>query len=893
MTISTFMGLETGKRAIMTSRNTLDVTAHNIANANTDGYTRQRAELVATSAFAAPGMPGIASAGQIGTGVETHQIKRIKMDFFDKRVQNETQRHAKHSNVYQNLSQVELLLNEPSENGLRSTMDKFWQSTMDLSNDPESPAARQVVVETGIALSNSFSQMYEEMTTLRNNLDEEIIARVGETNRLVEEIGGLNEKIAGVKNIGKNPNDLLDRRDLLLDNLAELVNIDTTYKGVDDELVVSVNGKPIIQGSHYSKLEAVENRDNEDLVDVRWEKDFVPLSSDSDIVTVFANSSVRNQSHTIDVKDMARSHILKGPNRLAYSERSLNNIENNPEITTGYFEVNDKKIWIDADEDNLLDVVSYINESQAGVVAEIDDNRLVFNAADSGEDNTVVLKSGTSNFLREMGMTNSFESQNSYFEKNVGLGLNGSFSLDGAEITVATTDTLEDIVENINKEDTDARAYIEETNQGTYKMVLESDNGNYNFTIDDTDDLLTGTTDNEFGFDFGDEFAGFESGQGIINGYLMSDNEVQDQFEKGLARNQDSEFELEVNSGSVTINIDQDRDSLALIAEDINGQIASAGPPVEDEISAEIVQDAENNFRLLFKAADGEEIGINNISGNILENLGLREGTYNQKGPVSYDAQTALYNFNGIDRNSQSNRVEDIVPGVNVVLRGEGQANVEVRQTLNGGKLKGLLESRDEVVSKYMRDIDELAYSLMKEVNDVHYTGFGTDGKSQRSFFEIYNGAVDGYPEIASARSMRVNDEIQNNVNALAAAGRDTENTNHKGLPVSEGIGSGENALRISDLKFKQTMLNETATFNEYFNHVIADIGTKAHESSRVVDNQEVLLSRLEDMRQQVSGVSLDEEMSNMVRFQHAYNAGARVISTMDKMLETVISLGR
>ncbi len=885
MAISTFMGLEVGKRALSVSRVGLDVTAHNIANANTEGYTRQRAEQIASSAYAAPSMFASAYPGQIGTGVEIFQIQRIKLDFFDNRIQHETQQHNRYKNLYQNLQQVELLLNEPSDNGIRSVMDKFWQSMMDLSNDPETPATRRVVIENGIALSNSFSQMTDEMTTLRDNLNTEIIHRVGETNRLVEEIAELNKKIASIKNMNDNPNDLLDRRDLLLGKLSELINIESTYKGTDDELVVSVNGRPIIQGQYYNKLVAIENRDNEDMVDVRWEKDYTPLSSNENILTVFANSSASNQSHTVNVFQLARKHIVNGTKDLTHIERPLNFVENNQNITTGFFEVNGTKIYVDAQKDSLKDVVDYINASSSGVIAKINENRVELIATNSGEDSTIVLKSGTSNFLSEMGLTSSYESGGQYIEKNQALGLNGTFSLNGQLITISGSDTLENVADIINKANIDVHALIRETDSGTYRLVIESNNGNYNYTLDDMGSgILSGA--GGFDFNFGDSIP---AGGEVTNGFAVSHTQVDDIYKRGLTLGVNSSFELEDSSGNiVTINIDDSNDSLALIAEEIENQINLAGA----DLKVEIVKDAEGKSRLFFQSTDGNPMAIRDVSGNIIDNLGITTGTYNQQGPVSFDPENAIFNFNGVNTVYQSNRIEGLIPDITFNIRSAGQANIEVRKTLSGGMLKGLLESRDEVVSKYMRDLDKLAYNFMSEVNQAHFEGFGLDGKSQRAFFDIYTGNIDGYPDIGASRSMKVDRNVQLNVNILAAAARDPFNTAANGLPISEGTGSGNNALLMSNLKFKHTMSEGTATFNQFFNEIISDIGTKANEASRIVNNQELLLMKLENVREQTSGVSLDEEMTNMIKFQHAYNAAARIINTVDQMIQTVISLG-
>jgi len=146
-------------------------------------------------------------------------------------------------------------------------------------------------------------------------------------------------------------------------------------------------------------------------------------------------------------------------------------------------------------------------------------------------------------------------------------------------------------------------------------------------------------------------------------------------------------------------------------------------------------------------------------------------------------------------------------------------------------------------------------------------------------------------PKFNPAGSMAVSDAIIKDVDKIAAAkGIDAGGTGD--YNTSNGVGDGTNALSIASLRHKAAMVDSKTTFNEFYTSIIARIGTQGEETKDRLTNQGTLLKNLENMRQSVSGINLDEEMANMVAFQHGYNAAARVISTIDKMLETVIRLG-
>ena len=146
-------------------------------------------------------------------------------------------------------------------------------------------------------------------------------------------------------------------------------------------------------------------------------------------------------------------------------------------------------------------------------------------------------------------------------------------------------------------------------------------------------------------------------------------------------------------------------------------------------------------------------------------------------------------------------------------------------------------------------------------------------------------------PKFNPAATMAVSDEVLMDVDVIAAAkGKDVGGTGD--YNTTNGIGDGTNALLIAGLRHKTTMVDTKTTFNEFYTALVSRIGSQGEETKNRIENQSLMLKNLENLRQSVSGINLDEEMAAMVAFQHAYNANARMISTIDKMLDTIIRLG-
>jgi flagellar hook-associated protein 1 FlgK len=184
------------------------------------------------------------------------------------------------------------------------------------------------------------------------------------------------------------------------------------------------------------------------------------------------------------------------------------------------------------------------------------------------------------------------------------------------------------------------------------------------------------------------------------------------------------------------------------------------------------------------------------------------------------------------------------------------------------GQLKGLIESRDKIIPSYMEELDLLARTIIEEVNAIHRSGYGLNGTTGVNFFDT---------TLLTAAGIRINPDLASDPARIAAS-------------LSGEEGDNRIALAINDLRDRAVMVNGSTTINDYYNGFVGQLGMEAREARSFTENYELLLNQTENSRQAVQGVSLDEETANMIRYQHAYDAAARVITTIDEALDTVIS---
>jgi flagellar hook-associated protein 1 len=234
MPISSFMGLETSLRGLLAQQRALDVTTHNIANADRAGYTRQEAVMAAAPALAVPGALQTGATGQLGQGVDVQAYRRLRDSFADLQFRAANMSYGDGSARADALDQVDDAFGEPSDTGLNAALSSFFDSWDALAANPESSAARQVVVGTATTLAQAFNALDGRLAALAGNAATEYADAISPNGPVVNaanELQQLNVAIRDAVQGGGSPNDLLDRRDEILDGLSRLGQVSVTDLG--------------------------------------------------------------------------------------------------------------------------------------------------------------------------------------------------------------------------------------------------------------------------------------------------------------------------------------------------------------------------------------------------------------------------------------------------------------------------------------------------------------------------------------------------------------------------------------------------------------------------------------------------------------------------------------
>ncbi len=244
--MSMFSIFEIGKSALLAARRTMDVTSHNVANAATPGYSRQEAVLE----------PIIQQEAPIsGMGVRVSQIRRLRDFFTDSVLRNETANKESYSVQKDVMEQLQVMSGETSDSGLRSAIEGFWSAWQELSIDPGSVPARASLAERGRSLIDMFQHMDGQIESLQADLDANIDVNIQRVNTLSEQVVAMNDEIRRAVARQEPIGDLMDKRDVLLDEITQITGATVTrVNDATQSVKVSIGGFPVVDRDVFYKI---------------------------------------------------------------------------------------------------------------------------------------------------------------------------------------------------------------------------------------------------------------------------------------------------------------------------------------------------------------------------------------------------------------------------------------------------------------------------------------------------------------------------------------------------------------------------------------------------------------------------------------------------------------
>jgi len=461
---SSFAGIEIGKRSLMAQNQSIMTAGHNISNADNEGYSRQRVNLRAFDPLYRPDLTREERPGQVGQGIDVQSVTRIRDELLDIRITAQANLESYWETRDKYYSMLEKLYNEPDDISIRTTMDKFWDSWQELSVYPESQAARQAVVSRGESMVNGVKQRFIGLQGVAAMINGDIEATVKQVNDFSLQIAEINKEIIRSEAMGDYPNDLYDRRDLMVEKLSKLINI-TTDRRDPDEFMVHIDGHILVQGGAARTYDVVPLTDNNGYTKVVW--------ADTQNDAFFAGGSL---GALIELRDVDIRTEVQNLNTVAMNFADLvNDIHRNS-----------------VGANNVTGLDFFIEEPfVANTLGNYDRN------GDGVEDSTYIFRISGSNEL--------------HLQEQTGLAGVMTFSGIGGNVDVPyyATDTVETVINRINDSSSEVKAYLDRNNRLVLKAVTASSPDNPDFVIRHVEDsgfFLTG-------------YAGLLAGSGEENAY--------------------------------------------------------------------------------------------------------------------------------------------------------------------------------------------------------------------------------------------------------------------------------------------------------------------------------------------------------------------------------------
>ena len=383
--------MQIGMSGLLTAQRAMLVAGHNISNANTKGYTRQTALLAAR-------LPAVTSKGSVGQGVELAKIIRQKDAYLNNRLREIASSVNSASTKSQSLRELETLFNETTDSGINNAIASFFESVSGLSQDPESISSRAVLLEKAHTLSAAFNRIPAELDQMKTFIKQNIESKVEDINTLTANLVDVNMQIYALKIKGLDSNDLLDKQELLLQDISSITDITTQFRE-DGTVDVSTGGGSLVTGA--SAIKVYYNEDDNGKITITNSNGMAKyvfkggemkglldlynttvVNYNTKVDTLASNFiSKVNQLHSEGVGLAGGFSAIRASNAVSDVSSALNDAGLPFDMSSGDIymtvtntttgEVTKNKITIDPSSYSLTDVQDAINNSTSGLAGDI------------------------------------------------------------------------------------------------------------------------------------------------------------------------------------------------------------------------------------------------------------------------------------------------------------------------------------------------------------------------------------------------------------------------------------------------------------------------------------------------------------------------------------------
>ena len=301
-----FGSLNIGRTALSVQQTAINVTGHNIANVNTEGYTRQRVNMESTSSS------GYAT-GTIGTGVGIENVERIFDKFVQNQISSQNQELGYWEGMKEYLDQVEIVFNEANGVGISTAMDDFWNAWNDVANNPSGYVERISLLSKSSTMAMTFNQSHDSLTRLQDHISGGIEAALNDVNLKAGQVKDLNQQILQMEGSGQTANDLRDQRDLLVKEISRLIDVNTSEDSNGNVNVFTSDGHPLVSGTYSWTLSTAVDPASPLQDDIIWN------GGDGTTVDITGSITGGKIKGMLDVRDSVIPEYVDRLNQLAGS----------------------------------------------------------------------------------------------------------------------------------------------------------------------------------------------------------------------------------------------------------------------------------------------------------------------------------------------------------------------------------------------------------------------------------------------------------------------------------------------------------------------------------------------------------------------------------------------
>lgn len=858
--LSIFGALNTGVLGIYTHKLAMSVVAHNIANANTEGFSRQRPVIVPTSPVPISTLTQPSIPLQIGTGSMVKRIERIRNRFLDIQFRQLNSRDGYLDRLFHNLHFIEQLFNEPGENGIRYLYDSLWASLEEVMNDPLNVAAKREVVARAVQLTDNVVDLYDRLQQLRMDLNGELEKKVERINTILERLADINMKIRTTLVIRSQPNDLLDERDRLLDELSNYANV--SFRDRDDgQIDLRIGDQVVLFGSVVNKLRVEERPNSKGIYDI-----FVGSSKVS-----IGDGELRA---ILDLRD---------------------------EVIPKYMKDLDEFVLFLTDKWNLIHGEAYDASGtttripffqEMNAMVDVDDPR-VFRilGANMLENGRIIYSTGRADY------TDSNPA-------NVHPALNGILSyFDGSnfgETDIVSSDSLQDIMNKFNS-DPSSPATLEYAQYGSnYRIYFKAKNGEdlkdtllidvSNSVLKDlgfrTKTLKVWKMDEESLEKFKSNFDQSKTYHIFGTNLIIDPNASVHDILQSIQSDLNSSSSL-VGARAFDMDGDGNYDVLYIIPrDDYDYDIMKVDPQDQDGFFVDTGTEIADMTVL-----DTENPTLDNVMG--LDDTDPNDQTILQNGfDITINATTIHVDPVKDTLRNVVNRINDLKPGITadltphnaLVFRASRDYNFDIRimnidgprefwekvgfisETAGHDWTNYTLVDRSWDFNTFKSNVDR-ALRLEIDKNDADY-GLGITYQ-----FEVSN-------------TLRIRPET-----LAVDLGEAVDTDGDWVVDRIDPLGStNTDAIKeLSDSRFEEILSNGRESFTTFLGSIVAELGVEGETTRKLKENNSIMKMHIDNERERIKGVSLDEEMTNMIKFQQAFNASARIITAVDEMISRII----